>query len=130
MGTETISTKLAAYGELMAALDVIRADQQRARDSVLTPEIRARLAEIELEFAPQIDAATARIDALLAEIKTEVLTAGETARGGGYTAVWSRGRASWNDKALLNYAVEHPEILGFRATGDPTVSLRKAKASD
>lgn len=124
---EQIETMLVEYAETSAALDVLSIDRQAAVDSVMTPEIKAKLAEIDLEFAPQMDAAGAKARELQAAIKAGVLALGATVKGGGYTAVWTKGRVAWDDAALRGYAATHPELTQFRTVGEPSVSLRKSE---
>lgn len=39
-------------------------------------------------------------------------------------AVYSKGRATWDSKALDGYAVTHEEILQFKKTGAPSVAIK------
>ena len=104
-------------------------------NSVLTPEILAKVADIKAEFQPKYDllendstfvANKAAADALTAEIKDEVVALGETVKGSCLMAVYAKGRVSWDDKALEGYAAAHPEIQPFRKVGNPSESIRKA----
>lgn len=121
----SIQEMLDQLAELQAAQGLIDMNKQALIDSVLTPEIRARLAEIDAEFAPQIEAVAANIAGLTDEIKAEVIAAGESVKGNHLQAVYTKGRVSWDTKALDGYATAHPEIASFRKVGEPTVSIRK-----
>jgi hypothetical protein len=56
-----------------------------------------------------------------------VLKNGATVRGSYLMAVWSKGRVSWDDKGLSNYAQAHPDLLQYRKQGDPSISIRKSE---
>jgi len=117
-----------------AALD---AEQQKLIDSVLTPEILAKVEEIKLEFKPKFEALESdekyvakkeAADILTAEIKDEVVKAGQTIKGSCLMAVFAKGRVSWDTKSLDGYVVAHPEVEQFRKVGEPSVSIRKISA--
>ena len=55
---------------------------------------------------------------------------GETVKGDHLQAVWSKGRASWDDKALMGYTKAHPELLEFRKQGEPSVSIRSTSGKN
>ena len=62
-------------------------------------------------------------------IKARVLEAGATQRYGLIQAVFTGPKVTWNGKLLQGYAVAHPEILDFRKSGAPSVSIRWGDAS-
>jgi hypothetical protein len=99
--------------------------KQEAIDAILTPEIKAQLADIEAEFRAQSVAVDENIDALTAEVKSLVSENGITYKGQHLQAVYSKGRVSWDTKALDGYAAAHPEVAQFRKEGEPSVSIRK-----
>lgn len=99
--------------------------------------IRERLTAVSQERekliarSPKIAALTAEISALthtageLDEfIRSGVLTAEKTVKGGQLMAVFNQGRSTWDGKKLDGYAAAHPEILDFKKVGSPTVSIR------
>ena len=103
-------------------------------DSVLTPEIMAKVNEIKEEFQPMFDALDNDLDylenkseyeALEAEVKQEVIEAGQTIKGSCLQACYAKGRVSWDTKMLDGYVVAHPEVEQFRKVGEPSVSIRK-----
>lgn len=118
--------KLDRLAELQAAPDAIRLQKQALIDGILTPEIRAKLAEIDAEFAPKLTAADEAAAALKAEIETEVLAGGKTVKGSVLMAIWNKGRSGgWDTAALTGYAAAHPEINQFKKPdGLPSVSFR------
>ena len=122
--TDIIKGKIEQLKNLDAQREIIRLDKQKAIDAVLTDEIKAKLAAIDAEFDPLTDAVNETIGVLESEVKTAVLSHGASVKGA-YTAVFYKGRVSWDTKALNGYAAAHPEIEQFRKVGNPTVSIRR-----
>ena len=123
---EKVWLLLEALAEKRALQEVIRLDKEKARDSVLTAEIRQALADIDTEFADGEEAAMESIVGLEASIKTATLGIGETVKGATLYAVFSKPRVSWDTKGLGGYAIAHPEIEQFRKQGKPSISIRMA----
>ena len=118
--------KIEKYSDLAFRIDAISQEKQALIDSVLTPEIKEKLAEIDAEFDPKAEDISQQKSMLEAEIKQEILEAGRTIKGTYHSFVWSKPRVSWDTKALDGYAAAHPEIQQFRVEGSPSVSVRKA----
>jgi len=121
-----IYEKIEKYSDLAFGIDAVNQEKQALIDQVLTPEIKEKLAEIDAEFDPKSDELSQQKSMLEAEIKMEVLQAGQTVKGTYHSFVWSKPRVSWDTKALDGYALAHPEIAQFRTEGSPSVSVRKA----
>ena len=120
-----IKKKLEMLSILHAQLAGLRSEKQRLIDESLPAEYRTRVSEIEQEFAQKEEAAKSNIESLAAEIRADTLVFGRSVRGADYQAVWSRGRVSWDDRALSLYARAHSEILPFRKEGKPVISIRR-----
>ena len=120
-----IIQKLDQLAEFMSQRDLVGIHKQEAIDAILTPEIKAQLADIEAEFRAQSVAVDENIDALTGEIKAEVAKTGATAKGAHIQAVFMKGRVSWDTKALDAVVALHPELAQFRKEGEPSVSIRK-----
>jgi len=123
----SIQSKLDQLANFQAEKDVLHIEKQELLDQVLTPEIRARLEEIEAEFAPRLAAVEDNIGALEEEIKKDVLNNGATVRGSFLRAVWNTGRVTWDTKGMDRYAMNHPDILEYRKQGQPYVSITKVE---
>ena len=123
-----IYEKIEKYSDIGFGIDLIHQEKQALIDTVLTPEIKEKLAEIDAEFDPKIDTLSQEKSMLEADIKQEVLSAGRTVKGTYHSFVWSKPRdPGWDNVALDGYAAAHPEILKFRKEpGSPSVSVRKA----
>jgi len=120
-----IILRLHTLEELQAQQELLRLEKQDVLDSVLTPEIKRQIADIELEFAPRADALAEALARTTESVKQAVSTYGKTVTGEHLQAVWMKGRESWDSKALQGYAMAHPEVLVFQKIGEPSVSIRR-----
>lgn len=125
--SEQIKAKLNTLADYQAQVQYLALEKQRLMDEAMPAEVKARLAEIETEFAGKTAAAQVNIDALTDEIKSAVIANGASVKADFIQAVWTKGRVSWDNKALDGYAVAHPEINAFRKEGEPSVSIRSVK---
>ena len=105
--------------------DLVRMQYEELRAQVLEP-VQRDLTDLEAEFAPAFDALEGERVELERRVKDAARQAGVTLKAEGVPvqAVVSKGRVSWDDKALLGFALAHPDILAFRREGEPSVSLR------
>lgn len=127
MNDEHIREKLNRLADLQAQKDAIRLRKQELIDNILTPDIKQQIADIETEFATTFASIDTGLIMLESEIKTDVLEYGSSVKGQHLRALWTRGRVSWDTRALDGYAVAHPEILPMRKSGDPSVSIRDVR---
>ena len=125
MDETVIKQKLDTLAEYHAQRDAISLQKQELIDTILTPEIKAKIAEIEAEFAGKAEASNQNASVIEAEIKDAIKELGGSVKATYLHAVWAKGRISWDNKAMDGYAVDHPEILFMRKEGDPSVSIRK-----
>lgn len=124
MGTPVI-VMLDLLAEYQSQHDILRLDKEALIADVIPDEVKAKIAEIEAEFADKIEIVNENISGIEATIKHEVADYGKTIKGTRLMAVWSKGRTSWDTKALEGYGAAHPEILTFCKVGEPSVSIRK-----
>lgn len=122
---DDIYEKIEKYSDLVFGIDTIALQKQELIDSILSPEIKAKLAEIDAEFDPQSEKLANEKAQLETEIKKEVVATGYTIKGIYHEFRYSKPRVTWLTDALDGYAEAHPEIKQFRKTGDPSVSVRK-----
>lgn len=123
--SEELTNKLDKLANYMAQRDVFSLQKKELIDQVLTPEIRARLDEIEAEFTGKMEAVEANIEALEEEIRQEAIRQQASVKGTFLRVIWHKGRISWDTKSLDNYARSHPEVVAFRKQGEPYVSIVK-----
>lgn len=122
---ETIIDKLNRLADFQAQRDYLNLQKQELIESVLPPEIKARIEEIEAEFSGRLEAVNANIEGLECDIKQDAVEEGATVQGQFLQAVWNRGRTSWDNVGLERYARMHPEILSYRKLGSPFIAIRK-----
>lgn len=120
-----ITAKLNRLAELQSQQDVINLRFDELRNSVLTPDIRAELDEIEAERQTALDTLSGGITALTDEIKADVLAGGQSVKGAHLMAVWAKGRVSWDTKKLDGLMIALPQLAAARSEGQPSVSIRK-----
>ena len=120
----SVQELLNEYSNNLAGIDLLNGNKQELIDKVIPPEIKAQLDEIEAEFTPVFANINTRNQELIDMIKAEVVAAGKTVSGEYHQAVYSKGKTLWDDKMLLGYATDHPEIKSFRSVGKPSVSIR------
>jgi len=123
--SEELTAQLDRLANFFAQRDVLSLQKKELIDQVITPEIKARLEEIESEFAGKMEAVEANIEALEGEVRQAALRHGSSVRGSFLRVVWHRGRITWDNKSLDQYAELHPEITAYRKQGDPYVSIVK-----
>ena len=123
--TMNTQQKLDRIAELQLEQGKRDAEKQALIDSILTQEIKDKIADIEAEYNNGSVFST-EIESLTNEVKQDVLTLGQTVKGSLLMAVWSKGRVTWDTKSLDGYIIDHPELDKFRKEGEPSVSIRKA----
>lgn len=122
---DSLTQELNELGKLKEQHEALGLEKAAQIAQVYTPEIRARVEEIEAEFASRDESIRKEITDLEARVKARAVKYGETVRGANWQAVWSRGQARWDTKSIDKYAESHQEILVFRIEGQPSVSIRK-----
>lgn len=122
---EQIKQKLCQIDELNAQLDLINIYKQDAINKVLTPEIKAELAAIDIEFGQQIEAITSTIAIIEADVKAGIVALGQTVKEGRFMAMYNKGRVTWDTKKMEGFALAHPEIAALRKEGEPFATIKK-----
>ena len=120
-----ITKLLDKLSELYAQRDLLAMQKQEMINAVLTPEIRAKLAEIDAETAPMFEAVNANAAELEATVKATVLEHGATVKGAHLQAVYVKGRVSWDTDKLDGMAALIPQLNEARKVGQPSVAIRK-----
>jgi len=119
--------KLNLLAELREQRTALDEHYTELRQALIPPEIKQALEDVDAEKSGLVSGLDAKIGALEAEIKTDVLLRGETIKGDRIQAIYNKGRVSWDVAALDGYAAAHPEIAQFRKEGEPSVSIRNVK---
>ncbi len=100
------------YLDKMAEID--------AQIAKLNAVIQAQTANLRAE----IDKLAERRERFEEQVKDWVKSAQTSVKGEYLQAVYSKGRTTWDSKALDGYAVTHEEILQFKKTGAPSVAIK------
>lgn len=116
--------KLERLGEIRTALEKLKAAEAAEVETVLTPEICARIEKINLDWASKAAEKIAEKERLETEITAEVLAAKESVKSPEVVAVYCRGRVSWDGRKLDGMMALIPQLSEARKVGDPTVSFR------
>lgn len=122
-----IETQLNLLADLQAQEESIRLRYEERRQTIITDEILAQLAELDADMTAELSPLDGEIEYLTNAIKEKVITVKASVKGSFLQAVYSKPRVSWDTKGLDGYAVAHPEITTFRTTGAPSVSIRGVK---
>ena len=122
-----INQDLDDLAKVEAQLDLLALTKTELYDSLLTDDIKQRMAEIDAEYDGKIAAAELNIAQLRHEIRQGILEHGATVKGEFLMATWNKGRESWDTKALKGYAAAHPDVLQLKKTGNPSVTIRTIK---
>ena len=125
MNHTEIKQMLDKLADLRAGQTAIDLQKKELIDQILTPEIKAKLEEIEIEFADKQAAIVASAADLELAVKQAILQYGASVKGEFLHGIWTGGRVSWDTKGLDGYMIAHPEVEAFRKRGEPSVSLRR-----
>ena len=117
--------KLDLLADWQAQRTLIEMDKVKAIESVMTPEIRQALADIEAEYSTKYEGVDANIAALTEQVKVAVLAGGASVKGSYLHAVYAKGRVSWDNRKLEGLMMVIPQVAEARKEGEPSVSIRK-----
>jgi hypothetical protein len=94
-------------------------------------ELTARRTEVEdimrkktQHLQNEVDECNTEIGILENMVKQFTLKRGKSFKGKFLQTVYSKGKTTWDTNALDGYAVINPDILRFKKTGTPSVSIR------
>lgn len=127
---DLIKLRLQQIAEFSEQLETIEQEKARMVDSVLTEEIRQKLADIEAEFAGKLVACAENIQKLETEVKQEVARYGETISSDTMQAVYNKPRITWDNSQLDGLMILLPELSQARKIGNPSVSIKPKKKVD
>lgn len=100
--------------------------EMQAKTAQVYADLAQRKRDIEAEFAGKLDAVDANIKALEAEVKQDAKAHGSTVKGKYFSAIYVKGRVTWNTDMLDGMVALVPQLAAARKEGEPSITLRKA----
>lgn len=125
MKENEVIENLSALAKLKGLLENFQQELDELEDQAFLncPDLNVRRHELIETLAMLSGEAAGHVD----KINIGVLEKGESIKGELLQAVFSTGRTTWDTKALVGYAVAHPEIEKLKKVGKPSVSIREVK---
>ena len=117
---------LEQLSEFYAQLDVLQLQKNELLGTVMPPEIKQAVEDVNAEFADKETAVRANMAELESQVKTAVINEGATVKGGVLQAVFNKGRVSWDSRKLEGLMIAFPKLEEARKQGDPYVAIKKA----
>jgi hypothetical protein len=108
-------------------IEYLNHERETAIKLAIPKEIQETIDTIDATYDQKIKDEMEKIKQTENNIKNAVLERKETFKINGVTAVYNKGRVSWDDKFLKGVAVKMPVILKGRSEGKPYVSLKITK---
>ena len=127
MSERSAIKQLGQLTDVRAQIAALNEQRESELAAVLTPEQIQQHVDIEMAYTQKLQPLKEKEAVLVSKIKTAVLKLKRTIRADGLMAVFTKPQTKWNTDKIAGYAVEHPGILQFKETGDPSVSIRKVK---
>ena len=115
------------YTDIVLKRSDLEGKKQQVIDTIITPEIKQQLQDIEAEFAPLFQALTMEFADVEVQLKNAVIETGQTVRGTTHMAVYAKPRISWDTKMLDGLAMLIPQVNEAKTIGQPSVSIRLIK---
>lgn len=126
---EKIVQKLDKLADLRGKVEKIQGKFEVDRSAAFAP-VRDEVDAVESKYAPLLESANKRFEALRAEIIADVLGLEESVKGKFLHAVYVKGRVTWDSKSLDGFMAAHPEISVFRKQGNPGVTIREVASAE
>ncbi len=124
-----ITRQLDEMAELENQARDLALDKMKAIHAATPKEVRDMHFDIEAEFADPQETVKKKIAALKKQIIIDVKSFKKSVKGESLHAIYGL-RSSWDNKALIGYAADKPELQQFKKETQ-TVTIRKsAKSTD
>lgn len=108
-------------------IEYLNQEREAAIKMAIPKDIQDVIDTINENFDQQIKDEMEQIKQTENNIKNAVLERKETFKINGVTAVYNKGRVSWDDKFLKGLATTIPAVLEGRSEGKPYVSIKMTK---
>jgi len=116
---------LEQLSEFYSQLDVLQLQKAELLDTVMPPEIKQAVEDVNAEFSGKETAVRENMAALEAQVKQAVIEGGETVKGGVLQAVYNKGRVSWDSRKLEGLMIAFPKLQEARKQGNPYTAIKK-----
>jgi len=116
---------LEQLSEFYAQLDMLQFQKADLLDTVMPPEIKQAVEDVNAEFADKENTVRENMADLEDAVKQAVIEEGETSKGGVLQAVYNKGRVSWDTRKLEGLMIAFPKLEEARRHGDPYVAIKK-----
>ena len=127
---EQIKLALARLDDAYARKTTLKWREQALIDGIMTPEIKAQLQAIKMEFEIDHEQIDELIEEWKGDVKDLILVHGETVKSEFLNAIWVKPRVSWDTQSLESLKISRPDIWEvvkhFRKVGKASVQIRKA----
>lgn len=121
---DQVEDLIESYLNTRAYLEQEKRLVQELIDQVLTPEQRQQIQEIREEFQHRLEALEKELSEIESGVKARVLELGHTVEHRGQKAVYNKGRATWDTKALDGLMIAIPSLQDLRKEGNPYVAIK------
>ena len=120
-----IPKMLEQLSEYYAQLDSLALQKADLLDTVMPPEIKQAIEDVNAEFAGKEQAVRDNMAELEAQVKQAVIEMQTSVKGGALQAVFNKGRVSWDSRKLEGLMIAFPKLAEARKQGDPYVAIKK-----
>ena len=127
---KTTEQIISEYEDLYLQMQDLQKEAERLKDWAIPQEVKDMLAEIDDEFAPQLQAIQSSLALAEDQLKSAVLERQSTISGNIVQAVYRKGSVKWDAKHLERLANEFPRILEAREEGKPSVAIQVIKTKE
>jgi len=127
---KTAEQILSEYEDLYLQMQDLQREVGRLKDGAIPQEVNDKLAEIDEEFASQLQAIQSSLALAEDQLKSAVLERQSTISGNVIQAVYRKGSVKWDAKHLERLAAEFQRILEAREEGKPSVAIQIIKTKE
>ena len=102
-------------------------ERDHLKESVIPPEVKQAMADIDTEFSIPIREFETEVYELTELVKREALEMRHTIKGNSLMAVYTPEGYSWDTRRLEGYAQANKDLWNLAKPKSPAVSIRKIK---
>jgi hypothetical protein len=118
-----LQTKIDELADTEVQLDLIIAEKETLKKSLIPEEIQMEMESVEFEYVDKIKAVEDNIKVRKDQLKALLMEYAKPLKSKYYTWTYKEGDPIWDTKGLDGFAVSHPEMLFLRKEGKPVTKL-------